>query len=161
MPLDEIIGTDVRKAAFHEASHGVVGSRFTEWVQICILPSELALAPAGCVAGSTRFVEIASPVEQAALAWAGFFGERLCDEPKIDFDSLKREAEEKLPEISELDWAMLESIPSENRATGAKVAYDILCAEWKTVVRQAEILIRFYKPPAYAVSTFQNGRWGG
>ena len=44
MSPEEIIGTDVLKAAFHEASHGIVGARFTEWVQICILPSELAIA---------------------------------------------------------------------------------------------------------------------
>lgn len=154
---------DVHRAAIHEASHALVASKYCDFVRFYLLPPEAVEVPEGAeqlgtVGGQAVFPEISDAIGRAAVAWAGFFGERIADSRSIGLQALMAEAKERLRALAPLDWEALDSVTEEARRHGAQLAYDMLNAEWALVEREAGLLEEVFRPPSIRARIFEHAR---
>jgi len=154
---------DVHRAAVHEASHALLASKYSDWVCFWILPPGGVEIPEGGetlgrVGGCCKFAEFQDERGKAALAWAGFIGERMTDDQEIALPLLIIEATKILKLLAPLDWEALLAVPEDVRSDGAKLAYGLLKAEWGLVLSEAHLLEEAFRPPNYRVREFDRER---
>lgn len=141
----QIIKSDRKRAAYHEAGHAVVAlamglpkAKLTLAARTPVNPREEVY----CIARVFCAHQSLKPLERAALGYAGWIAEALIEDEAVDLEDLKGERYQFFNESSETDIMLVCSVNETWYARAVVKAHGLVTQHWESAHRTARALLK-------------------